>query len=311
MKVSVVVPIYNVEKYIRRCIDSIQKQSLQDIEIIVVNDSTPDNSMSIVEELAKEDRRIRIFNFDKNRGPMCARETGYIAATGDYITFCDGDDYMPIDALENLYCEVLKTNADIVSGNYIYITTTGEEIRDENKLPYGNDAKGVLKSLLRKEFAQSLWGKLFRKSLLQDYKYQTYEHATNAEDGCLLYQVLPHANKVIQIGAFVYYYMQNIESSTQRRFNENAIRSICVANKTKIQTVSVYLELKEDLNKCVTNIICSLYAKGYHHNVNLRKYIHDNGLDVFVSWLYIVRYLDFRFFMKIYIRQILFKLHIK
>ena len=126
-KVSVIVPVYNVEKFIRRCLISIQQQSLDDIEIIVVNDATPDNSMAIVQELAKDDHRITILNHEKNLGPMCTRETGYMAAIGDYITFCDSDDYMPKDALEKLYSTAVASNADIVSGNSIYLTVKGEK----------------------------------------------------------------------------------------------------------------------------------------------------------------------------------------
>lgn len=305
MKVSVVVPIYNVEKYIRRCIDSIQKQSLQDIEIIVVNDKTPDNSMAIVQELAKDDQRIVILNHEKNMGPMCARETGYMAATGNYITFCDSDDYMPKDALEILYNAAIKTGTGIVSGQIVYVSCDGKEEICESRLLYGNDARHVYKALLRHEYMHNLCGKLFKASLLQDFEYQTYEHAANGEDACLFYQVVQHVSEVMHIDYPVYYYVQNIESSTQKRLNENAVRSICISNMITIQTVSNYPDLRGFLNRGVTNSLCRLYANGYHHDTKLKFYIKTCGLERWTSCFFVIRYLDYVKFAKIMMRRLL------
>ena len=310
MKVSVVVPIYNVEKYIRRCLESIQQQTMNDVEIIVVNDCTLDNSMAIVEDLAKDDRRIRIFNYEKNRGPMCARETGYMAATGDYITFCDSDDYMPKDALEVLYNEAIKTEADIVSGNFTYITIDGKEILKRNRLPYGNASEDIYRALLRKDIQHTLCGKLFKASMLKDYNYKTYEHATNGEDGCLFYQVVQHVDKMAQIERSVYYYAQNIESSTQKRYSDNAVKSICLLNQMRVQTVFTH-SLSKDLNKYITNVLCSLYAQGYHHDTNLREYIKLYDLRKWVSWHYILRYLNYGQYMQLVVYRLLISIGVK
>lgn len=310
MKVSVVVPIYNVEKYIRRCMESIQQQTMNDIELIVVNDCTPDDSMAIVEELAKEDQRIRIFNYDKNRGPMCARETGYMAATGDYITFCDGDDYMPKDALEILYNDAVKAGADIVSGQIVYVSGDGRETIWESSLPYGNDAENVYKALLRHKYLHNLCGKLFKASLLQNFAYKTYEHATNGEDACLFYQVVQYVNKVMHIDYPVYYYVQNIGSSTQRRYSDNAIKSICLLNQMRVQTVSSH-SLSNDLNKYITNVLCSLYAQGYHHDTNLSEYIKLYNLQKWVSWHYILRYLSFGQYLQLVVHRLLVSIGVK
>lgn len=303
-KVSVLIPVYNVEKYIRRCLASIQQQSLSDIEIVVVNDATPDNSMAIVRELARSDSRIKILEHEKNMGLMWTRKTGYKVAMGDYVTFCDSDDYLPLDALETLYVEAVKSGADVVAGNYTYITGSGVKISAKNTLPYGNGPVAVYKAMLRREFRHNLCGKMFKTSLLQNYDYQTYEHFTNGEDGCLFYQIVQHCNEIVQIEKSVYYYMQNTESSTQKRLNENAIRSICNLNQMRVRTISAYPELRRDLNGCITNILCGLYAQGYHRDAKLRESIHDCGLDAYVSWGHIVRYLDYMTFLKVYLVNI-------
>ena len=150
-KISVVVTVYNVEKYIQRCIESIQNQTVKDIEIIVVDDATPDNSMDIVEEIANNDNRIKIVRHEKNMGLMWARKTGYTAAQGEYITFCDSDDYLPQNALKLLYNEALLTGTDIVSGNLTYVKSNGEQSQLSSKLQYGNDKISAFKSLLRGE----------------------------------------------------------------------------------------------------------------------------------------------------------------
>ena len=303
--VSVIVPVFNVEKYIRRCLESIKKQTLSDIEIIVVNDGTPDNSMDIVHELAKDDKRISILNHEKNMGLMWTRRTGYMAATGNYISFCDSDDYLPSNALEILYGKAIKTNADIVSGNYFYITSDGNEHIGSNNLVYGNSPNEVYKSLLQNKFQHCLWGKIYKNSLFQKYTYETFKNVTNGEDGALFYQVLRNANFVVQINHPVYYYVQNSMSSTQRRYNENAIRSICILNKIRVQVISAYPELKKDLNKCVTNILCMLYAQGYHRDANLRKYINEFGLSTWISLRYILNYLNYIQYIKVFSKRCL------
>lgn len=303
-KVSVLIPVYNVEKYIKRCMVSIQQQTLSDIEIVVVNDCTPDNSMVIVQELAKDDQRIKILNHDKNMGLMWTRRTGYMAATGDYVTFCDSDDYMPSVALEKLYLSAVESNADIVSGNAIYSTVTGKDILIKNELKYGVMNVCVLKSLLRHELSHTLWGKMFKVSLLKDFNYHIYEHATNGEDGCLFYQVVTNSNKTILIDDIVYYYMQNLESSTQLRYNENAIKSICILNQTRDNIVSSYPELYADLNRCVTTILCGLYVQGYNNeNTNLCKHIKERGLEHYVSFSNIVMYLNYVQTIKAFLRN--------
>ena len=282
-KISVVVTVYNVEKYIQRCIESIQKQTIKDIEIIVVDDATPDNSMDIVEEMANSDNRIKSVRHEKNMGLMWARKTGYTAAQGEYITFCDSDDYLPIDALELLYKEALSSGVDIVSGNLTYVEANGKQSQLFSKLKYGNDKVSSFKSLLRGELRHNLCSKLFKASILKDYTYKTYEHFTNGEDGCLFYQLVDNIDKIVQIDASVYYYMQNVESSSQVRYKENAIKSICMVNKLIRDITYKYSELNKDLSRRITSMMCSLYAQGYDKDAKLDYYINEYGLSNYVT----------------------------
>ena len=102
-KVTICVPAYNVENYIERCIDSLQRQTLKDVEIIIVDDCSSDHTIEIISVYTESDRRIKLITCESNKGLMYVRMMGYKAATGDYITFCDSDDEMPENAIELLY----------------------------------------------------------------------------------------------------------------------------------------------------------------------------------------------------------------
>lgn len=304
-KVSVIVPVYNVEKYIGRCIDSVQKQTLTDWELILVDDCSPDNSIEIIQEYAKKDSRIIVKRHDVNHGPMIARRWGDAIASGEYITYCDGDDMLPDNALELLYNTALETGADIVSGNMTYISINGSKKVFKSTLKYGNDRISAFKSLLRGELRQNLCSKLFKASLLKEYECKSYEHFTNGEDGYVFYLVVSHITKIIQIEAPVYYYMQNMQSSSQVRLRENAIKSICVLNKTKNDIVSLYPELKVDLQKHITNVLCSLYSCGYDKDARLNYYINEYGLSGYVTILSIIKNCKLANLIRLMIRRVL------
>lgn len=117
-KVSVIIPVYNVEKYLRECLDSVINQTLGDIEIICVNDCSPDNSLGILNEYASKDSRIKIINFCENKGPGVARNTALDTAQGEYIMFLDPDDWYELDACEIAYNQITQNQNDIVMFNY-------------------------------------------------------------------------------------------------------------------------------------------------------------------------------------------------
>ena len=113
IKISVIIPIYNVEQYLKKCLDSVINQTLKDIEIICVNDCSQDNSIKIAEEFAKKDSRIKIVKHTKNQGLGPARNTGIDVATGEYIFFLDSDDYIKNNILELLYDKASSTQSDV------------------------------------------------------------------------------------------------------------------------------------------------------------------------------------------------------
>ena len=304
-KVSVIVPVYNVEKYIGRCIESIQKQTLTDWELILVDDCSPDNSIEIIQEYAKKDSRIIVKRHDVNHGPMIARRWGDAIASGEYITYCDGDDMLPDNALELLYNAASEMGADIVSGNMTYVSINGSKKVFKSTLKYGNDRISAFKSLLRGELLHNLCSKLFKASLLKDYEYKSYEHFTNSEDAYILYLVVNHINTVIQIDDSVYYYIQNILSSSQIRLSENAINNRCFTLKTVHNIISKHPELKVDLRERISRVLYTLYAFGYDKDAKLKYYISKNGLSDYFSFINIIRNCKKKQLLKLFIRRVL------
>lgn len=291
MKVSVCIPIYNVEKYVRRCLDSVVNQTFRDIEVIVVDDCSPDNSMSIVSEYASKDTRIKIIHHGRNQGLMVARKTGYMAATGDYITFCDSDDLLPADAVETLLNLAIESGADIVSANHTYVDSNGNKKDLKSHIDYGYDKVSILKSLLRKELFHNLWAKLYRRSLLQNHQYVTYQHFTNGEDACLLYQVIEHVDKMVHVNKSVYYYAQNVESSTHVRLSEKALRSIALTNRIRVDVCKKYPILNKDLRRYVFLLYKDLESLGYNKEGLLSNLFKENQLTSYTSfsnnWYYL------------------------
>lgn len=113
-KVSIIIPIYNVEQYLVKCLDSVVNQTYKNLEIICVNDCSPDNSSEILKEYAAKDNRIKIINHKKNGGLSAARNTGMDNATGEYIYFLDSDDWIDSDYIEKMVNKIIETDADIV-----------------------------------------------------------------------------------------------------------------------------------------------------------------------------------------------------
>ena len=119
-KVSVIVPVYNVEKYIQKCLNSLVKQTLEDIEIIIINDGSKDNSFYIIKEFEKKyENKIKYFE-KENGGSADARNQGILHATGDYIAFLDPDDYVELDIYEKMYNKAIEENSDIVECNFYW-----------------------------------------------------------------------------------------------------------------------------------------------------------------------------------------------
>jgi len=168
--VTIIIPVYNVEKYLVECLESVINQSLFGIEIICVNDASPDNSASILNEYALKDSRIKIITHKKNQGLGPARNSGVSVAKGTYIGFVDSDDYVAPQMFEDLYNEIVKTNSQLAWCSTTTITDDGV-LKGEVKIPSGNfTTVEVLNNPILYPSILPVWNKLFCRELIKDIK---------------------------------------------------------------------------------------------------------------------------------------------
>lgn len=292
MKISVIITIYNVEKFIARCLQSVFAQSFKDYEVIIVNDATPDSSMSIVKKCVRGHDNVTIVNNEYNRGLMMARKVGYSIAKGDYITFLDSDDWLPSSALEDLYVAMCNNNADIVGGQFAY--TDGAKVFGEsnNSLLYGYDSHSVFKSLLKQEYSHQVWGKLYKKSVFTDCDYETLENFTNSEDLMLFYQIIDKIKKVVQINKVVYYYFANQDSSTRTSYNTSKVNTMLVARKKQWEIVNKDPELKTLAFTLITTQLSDLCYLGFRGEI--KRYLARNKMSYFINFIDYKKYFSFK-----------------
>lgn len=239
VKVSIIIPVYNAEKFIAQRIESFKRQTLSDYELILVNDCSPDSSLSVIKKCAEGNSKIRIIDLAENGGPMCARFEGCNIANGEYITFCDSDDELPDDALEMLYKEAKATKSDIVAGTIDFIKISdGSHFLWKSSLKYGSNQIAAMKSLLKNEYRHNVVGKLIKRELLQQYQYSNVKGLRYYEDFVLMYELVQHASKFVCIDNVVYNYIQTEGSSTMLNMSSCRLDNIAYAHSLVFQLVS-------------------------------------------------------------------------
>ncbi|MDR1005483.1 MAG: glycosyltransferase family 2 protein [Bacteroidales bacterium] len=205
--VSVIVPIYNVERQIERCVHSLFSQTLQDVEFIFVNDCTPDNSIEILKRLIltypSVKNRVKIINNEKNCKLYVTRRVGMNAAEGEYITHVDSDDWLELDCLEKLYQKAKSTSADIVFCDFFNSSEEKEE-RESQELP--DDKVVVVKEMLNCRFRWNIWAKLFRRTLYDFDDCEMNFDCTNYGEDMITIKLFYRAQKVVYLNNCLYHY---------------------------------------------------------------------------------------------------------
>ena len=203
IKVSVIIPVYNVEKYIRQCLESVTNQTLKDIEIIVVNDGTKDSSMKIAEEYLS-DKRIKIIN-KENGGLSSARNAGMRIAQGKYICFIDSDDFIEKNMMEELYIAIEKTNCNVVESDIFLYDNKTHKIEERKNKKYLKVEKGLF---LWEIYSVEVWNKIYRKNFLLENNI-FFEEGIIHEDDLFSIKVLILTNRIKHIEKSFYYYRIN------------------------------------------------------------------------------------------------------
>ncbi len=207
---SIIIPVYNVEKEIRDCLDSIKNQTFQDFEVLCVDDRGSDSSIDIVKEYVNTDSRFKILTHEKNSGVSAARNTGLDAATGDNIMFVDSDDWLDLNALEILNNKLNKTKCEIVMFNNYNVKPDGsKKLQDEDK---EGDRTIKINDDELTLFVGVCWNRVYRKSLLDRLNVR-FPVGLIVEDSDFTFKVCSQVDSVLIIDEPLYFYRIQREGS--------------------------------------------------------------------------------------------------
>ena len=224
--ISVIVPVYNVEKYIRKCIDSIIQQTYENLQIILVDDGSSDSSGKICDEYAISDKRIMALH-KKNGGTASARNLGIESSEGDYIAFIDSDDYIEKDMIEVLYRSLDHANADISICGYSYIDESGRYLEESGNVSFPDevitDTKVAFGHFLdgHAEYYVVVWNKLYRKEI---WKNLRFPEDRICEDAYVAHHIISRCKTIIYVNSILYFYVQRDSSKMSRSSDELLFR---------------------------------------------------------------------------------------
>lgn len=246
MKISILIPIYKVEKYIRRCAESIFRQTYLDLEIIFVDDASPDNSLSILKDtilsFPSRSNQITIISNDSNKGLSYVRNISVNAATGEYVFFVDSDDYIEPNTIALMADNIGKTNADIVIGNYVIHTTNGTKpIRHHKR----TKQKEVSMDILSLKNPHHVWNNLIRRSLFTEHHIKALEGVNFGEDHQIMTQAIYYAKKISFLEDITYHYDCTNEESYINSFYTSITEGKAIQLKKTAQFIVHFFENKE------------------------------------------------------------------
>ncbi len=227
--ITVIVPVYNVEKYLSRCVDSIINQTYSNLEIFLVDDGSPDKCGKICDDYAKKDQRIKVIH-KQNGGLSDARNVALDVATGSYITFVDSDDYIALDMIENLYNDLKKYDAEIATCSYQSFYEKIEnkgQVENKKTMVYNNE-EALEDMLYQKSCTTSAWGKLYKKELFNKIRYPK---GKICEDLDTTYLLFSKANKITISENKKYFYLQRKDSIINSKFNIKRMDALEFAEK--------------------------------------------------------------------------------
>ncbi len=253
-KVSIIIPVYGVEKYIERCARSLFEQTLDDIEYLFIDDCTPDKSVEILKHVLEEyphrKSQVVIHRMEQNSGQAKVREWGMRNATGEYVIHCDSDDWVDVHMYEKMYKKSVSADYDIVVCDYY----ESDGISHVRKNEYISDkVEETMSSILLKKTHSVLWNKLVKKSIYNNEII--YPIANNAEDYALLVQLAYNSKSFGYVNEPLYFYFYNTSSLTKVMTNENLINRFN-QSMSNIGIVEDFLRKNQSLAKYSAELDC-------------------------------------------------------
>ena len=254
--ISIIIPIYNVEKYLEKCLDSILNQTYKNLEIILIDDGSTDNSPNICNSYCEKDKRIKIIH-KNNEGVSSARNKGIELSKGKYIVFIDSDDYVSNEHIEVLYDCIISNNVDLVISNLIDISEDGIILNNEEKESFLMNKDQCLKELLSEDnFYHLCCGNIYRKDLLEKIRFNCKYRI--AEDLDFLYRYIKQISSAYFLSKNTYYYLKREGSATNSIYSEKWNDELKICNFI----ISEMVELENNFHK---------YAKRKYIRLNINQ----------------------------------------
>jgi len=268
-KISVIVPVYNVEKYVAKCIDSIINQSYNNVELIIINDGSTDRSRDICDDYSNKDERIILIN-QEHQGIAATRNTGLDIADGDYIGFVDSDDWVGSDMFYTLYNNAITYDADISMCNFYYVHQDGEYS------PYSNPSEGikVLEGFYKishniRLSNNCLWNRIYKSYLFNDIRFPK---GKLFEDIFIVHKLVDNANKVVLSADCKYYYLQRENGITLSSFNLSQLDNVEAYIERHNYISAKYPNLEKTCRKFIFSSLLWGVNKAYKSNsINSHK----------------------------------------
>lgn len=270
LKVSIIIPVYNVEKFLEECILSILNQTYKNLEIIIVNDGSKDSSMSIIEKFLKKDSRIKVIN-KKNGGLSSARNSGIEISTGDYLMHVDGDDFIKKDTIEKMVRKIYesKENIDVVIGDIeLKYEGSASKIKKDSNMKDGEIYSGF--HYLEKYFfvgkaCYSSCNKLWKRSLYIDNNIRHPLEISLGEDSNTVVRLMFHAKKILKLDSSVYNYRINEDGMTNSKTKK------ILEYKKSIELLESYFSQRDMLEYFKKYKISYTFFSLYGHVLYLSK----------------------------------------
>ena len=239
-KVSVIIPIYKVERFIERCVLSLMEQTLDEVEYIFVDDASPDGSVNILREVVERypSRKdcVKIITHSENKGLPAARNTGLAEVTGEYVFHCDSDDYVELDMLETLYAKAKSEDADMVWCDFFLTFEKNERYMKQPSYTTPNEA---LKAMLSGAMKYNVWNKLVKRELYIDNKI-TFPAGYGMGEDMTMMMLCANARKVAYVPRAFYHYVKLNTGAFSQTYSDRHL----VELKHNVQRIVDYMQVK-------------------------------------------------------------------
>lgn len=271
--VSIIIPIYNIEKYLEKCIKSLINQTYRNLEIILINDGSTDESARICEEYKEQDNRIVFIN-KKNGGAASAKNKGLKVAKGDYITFVDSDDFIEPDMIEYMVNTIKKYNSDIIQCSFTNLYKNTERFKQDKIVEQKISSKDFLELFLTKWDSSLFWNKLFKRDVIENV---FFKEGRCIDDEFFTYKCVINSKSIVTSNKIVYNYRMRKSGVMKSESSQKQILKDRV--DYLYERYELVRKIYKDLDKDFLEHLLTYYliiSKDYYVDEKLLDYMKDN-----------------------------------